>query len=56
MTTTAYKIVFTQNNADAMKRVSDIIGKKLWTANQHQNVAIGKVAAKIKASLKRVCR
>lgn len=28
MTTTAYKIVFTQNNADAMKRVSDIIGKK----------------------------
>lgn len=28
MTTTAYKLVFTQNNADAMKRVSDIIGKK----------------------------
>ena len=28
MTTTAYKLIFTQNNADAMKRVSDIIGKK----------------------------
>ena len=28
MTTTAYKVVFTQNNMDAMKRVSELIGKR----------------------------